>query len=89
MFFILAASKIDYRCSIFFFSFLIYTISKEKKSYDGEANDSPIPSVAKKIWDDSGAHSVEVNKRILNDLRKRYQSSIQRSSGQANQEEKP
>ena len=42
----------------------------EKKSDDGEGNDSPISSVVKKILEDLGAHNVEVNKRILNVFKK-------------------
>ena len=56
--------------------FSVYTISKENKSSDGEGNDCPTESV------------VEVN-AFRTFLTKIYQSSIQRSSGQANQEEKP
>ena len=70
MLFMLAAFKNRFT-GVPFFSFLIYTISKEKKSDDGEGNDSPIASVVKKILEDSGAHNVEVNKRILNVFKKK------------------
>ena len=70
MLFMLAAFKNRF-IGVPFFSFLIYTISKEKKSDDGEGNDPPIASVVKKILEDSGAHDVEVNKRILNVFKKK------------------
>ena len=66
----LAAFKIDLPM-FHFFSFLIYNISREKKSDDDEGNDSPIASVVKKILEDSGAHNVEINKRILNVFKKK------------------
>ena len=54
-----------------FFSFLIYTISKENKSADGEGNESPIAGIVKKILEESGARNVLVNKRILNVFKKK------------------
>lgn len=72
MCFMLAAFKINLPVFHFFpFSLLIYTISKEGKSHDDEGNDSPLASVVKKILEDSGAHNVEVNKRILNVFKKK------------------
>ena len=60
-----------YRCSTFCFSFLIYTISKENKSADGEGDESPIAAIVKKILEESGARNVLVNKRILNVFKKK------------------
>ena len=74
----LATSKID--LPVFHYFSLVYTISKENKSDDGEGNDSTITSVVKKILEDSGTRNVEVN-AFRTFFRKRYQSSIQRSSG--------
>ena len=43
---------------MFCFSFLIYTISKENKSADGEGDESPIAAIVKKILEESGARNV-------------------------------
>ena len=50
---------------------------------DGEGNDPPIASVVKKILENSGAHDVEVNKRILNVFKKKIsilQTAFKRAS---------
>ena len=54
-----------------FFSFLIYTISKENKSVDGEVDESPIAAIVKKILEEAGARNVLVKKRILNVFKKK------------------
>ena len=69
----LATLKID--LPVFDFFSLVYTMSKDNKSDNGEGNDSPTDSVVKKILEDSGARNVEVN-AFRTFLRKMYQSSI-------------
>ena len=72
-----------YQCSTFFFSFLIYTLSKENKSADGEGDESPVAAIVKKILEESGGHNVLVNKRILNVFKKKIsilQTAFKRAS---------